>query len=31
MNRGDYRLVWNAIVNWNALSDSGARADEDPD
>ena len=19
MNRGDYRLVWNAIINWNAL------------
>jgi hypothetical protein len=19
MNRGDYRLVWNAIMNWNAL------------
>jgi hypothetical protein len=19
MNRGDYRLVWNAILNWNAL------------
>jgi hypothetical protein len=21
MNRGDYRLIWNAIINWNALSD----------
>jgi hypothetical protein len=20
MNRGDYRLVWNALINWNALS-----------
>lgn len=20
MNRGDYRLIWNAIINWNALS-----------
>lgn len=19
MNRGDYRLVWNAVINWNAL------------
>ncbi|MGH8165827.1 MAG: hypothetical protein ACREQ1_01230, partial [Woeseiaceae bacterium] len=22
MNRGDFRLVWNAIINWNALPDS---------
>jgi hypothetical protein len=21
MNRGDYRLVWNAVINWNALPD----------
>jgi hypothetical protein len=19
MNRGDFRLVWNALINWNAL------------
>jgi hypothetical protein len=19
MNRGDFRLVWNAVLNWNAL------------
>jgi hypothetical protein len=23
MNRGDFRLVWNAIINWNALPDTG--------
>lgn len=23
MNRGDFRLVWNAILNWNALPDGG--------
>jgi hypothetical protein len=23
MNRGDFRLVWNAILNWNALPDTG--------
>ena len=23
MNRGDFRLVWNAIINWNALPESG--------
>ncbi|MEX2122619.1 MAG: M14 family zinc carboxypeptidase [Woeseia sp.] len=22
MNRGDFRLVWNAVINWNALPDS---------
>jgi hypothetical protein len=22
MNRGDFRLVWNAIINWNALPDN---------
>jgi len=21
MNRGDFRLVWNALINWNALPD----------
>jgi len=23
MNRGDYRLVWNAVINWNALPRPG--------
>ena len=25
MNRGDFRLVWNAVINWNALPDTAAR------
>lgn len=25
MNRGDYRLVWNAILNWNVLRDNRDR------
>ncbi len=25
MNRGDHRLVWNAIINWNVLATSGTR------
>jgi hypothetical protein len=23
MNRGDYRLIWNGIINWNILGASG--------
>ncbi|HEX6259688.1 MAG TPA: hypothetical protein VFZ51_03470, partial [Woeseiaceae bacterium] len=32
MNRGDFRLVWNAVINWNALPDSDeGNAGERPD
>lgn len=28
MNRGDFRLVWNAVINWNALAGSRPGRDE---
>jgi hypothetical protein len=26
MNRSDYRLVWNAVINWDALPEEAGRA-----